>query len=78
MCYYSVKMARRDLVDMYAMPEDYNPPLDKDLSGNTQYPNLNSEEYRRKFCMTAQAQEFHENLVANSKGQVLVVTNDYR
>lgn len=36
---------------MYCTPEHYNPPLEKDLSENTQYPNLNSEEYRRKFCI---------------------------
>lgn len=73
-------MARRDLVDMYCTQEDYNPPLDKDLTGNTQYPNLNSEEYRRRFSLSNSAnnQEFHENLISNANGQVLLVTNDYR
>lgn len=45
-------MARRDLVEMYCAPEEYIPPVDKDFSGSTQFPNLNSEEYRRKFSLT--------------------------
>lgn len=47
-----LKMARRDLVEMYCAPEEYIPPVDKDFSGSTQFPNLNSEEYRRKFSLT--------------------------
>lgn len=71
-------MARRDLVDMYCTEDDFNPPLDKDLCGNTHFPNLNSEEYRRRFCLRNPNQEFHENLISNANGQVLLVTNDYR
>ena len=71
-------MSRKDLVEMYALPEDYTPPLDKDLFGNTEYPNLNSEEYRRKISLVGKNQEFHENLARNGKKQVLVVRNDYR
>lgn len=67
-------MARRDLVDMYCSGEA---PTEKDFGG-TQFPNLNSEEYRRKFSLTAKDQEFHENLIFNANNQVLIVTNDYR
>lgn len=71
-------MARRDLVEMYCASAEYNPPVDKDFSGSTQYPNLNSEEYRRRFSLTSKSQEFYEYLICNEKKQVLVVTNDYR
>lgn len=71
-------MSRRDLVEMYCAAEEYHPPADKDFIGSTQYPNLNSEEYRRKFSLTSTDQEFYENLKLNGKGQALVVNNDYR
>lgn len=85
-------MARRDLVDMYCIPEDYAPPLDKDFRGNTMYPNLNSEEYRRRIQLTptqgcqfansedgkANVLEFNEFILSNEKKQILLVANDYR
>lgn len=73
-------MIRRDLVDMYCVPEDYRPPQEAQLQSNTQYPNLNSEEYRRKFSVqNLDFGEFYEILTKNaSDNSFLVVTNDYR
>lgn len=71
-------MARRDLVEMYCAQAGDSPVGDKDFSESTQFPNLNSEDYRRKFSLTSKSQEFYENLICNAEKQVLVVTNDYR
>lgn len=71
-------MARRDLVEMYCAQAGDSPAGDKDFSESTQFPNLNSEDYRRKFSLTSKSQEFYENLICNAEKQVLVVTNDYR
>lgn len=72
--------ARRDLVEMYCAPEEYIPPSDKDFIGSTQYPNLNSEEYRRKFSLATNKQppEFYENILCNDQHQILIARNDYR
>lgn len=72
-------MARRDLVDMYCAQAEYTPPAGHEMVGNTQFPNLNSEEYRRKFSLVPdKVPEFYENLIVNEKGQLLIVANDYR
>lgn len=63
---------------MYSFPDDYRPP-DGLLNGNTEYPNLNSEEYRRKIHLQPVLNpEFYERILLSDQGELLLATNDYR
>jgi WD40 repeat protein len=67
------------LSDMYIKPSFYQPPAAEELTDNTDFPNLNSIEYRVKKPTHTQPklQNFWEILEVDSLGQIVLVTNDY-
>lgn len=67
------------MIGHFSKPTDYNPPSDRELSGNTQFPNLNSVEYRyRPHDDTINLLPFYERLEANpDQTTILLVTNSY-
>ena len=71
-------MQRVDLIDVYALPSSYNPPEISQLCTNTQYPNLNSIEYRFKESdKTLKIQKFQEHIDINEFGNVVLGCNSY-
>lgn len=70
---------RVDLLDMYSLPDAYQPPEMSELDGNSLYPNLNSIEYRHK-AFDLNKVEFHrfiEDFAINSTGTIALSTNMY-
>lgn len=66
-----------DFRKLFTSPVGYNQPNDSDLATSTQYPNMNSIEYRRR---TYQPDEptFYDKLTANNaQTTVLLATNSY-
>lgn len=65
--------------DYFKAPLDYNPPLDKELDGSTQFPNLNSIEFRnRQNGNDIVLLPFFEELEANEdQTLILLSTNSY-
>lgn len=63
--------------EYFKAPLDYNPPHDKELDGSTQYPNLNSIEYRNRQNEESVALlPFYEILQANEdQTTILLATN---
>lgn len=79
-----VKMTQKsgmdiDMLGHFMAPTNYNPPKDNELDGNTQFPNLNSVEYRnRARDDTVNLLPFYERLEANpDQTTILLVTNSY-
>lgn len=68
-----------DMIAHYSAPTDYNPPTDEELNGNSQFPNLNSVEYRnRPQADTINLLPFYERLEANQdQTTILLTTNSY-
>lgn len=68
-----------DMIGHFLAPSDYNPPPDKELDGNSQFPNLNSVEYRnRPYDNTINLLPFFERLEANEdQTTILLVSNSY-
>lgn len=67
------------LWDMYKKPSSYNPPPPNALTNNSDFPNLNSLEYRVKKIETTERKlkQFWEILEVDTLGQIVLVTNDY-
>lgn len=67
------------MIGHFLAPADYSPPPDKELNGNSQFPNLNSVEYRhRPQDDTINLLPFYERLEANQdQTTILLVTNSY-
>lgn len=73
-------MYRKDLADVYKCPEWHQPPIDvKDMRTCTQYPNINSIEYRNlPVSDETQLYPFYEWLAANDTQSTMVLaTNSY-
>lgn len=72
-------MNRLELREMYSIPESYKPPEISQLSTNTQYPNLNSIEYRYKpqDDTLVELHRFFEFLTVNAFGTIALATNNY-
>lgn len=68
-----------DMIGHFSVPTDYNPPPDNQLNGNTQFPNLNSVEFRnRPQEDTTNLLPFYECLEANEdQTTILLTTNSY-
>lgn len=69
-----------DMIGHFSAPTNYNPPADNELDGNTQFPNLNSVEYRhhRSQDDTINLLPFYECLEANDdQTTILLTTNSY-
>lgn len=64
---------------MYATPESYQPPNISELSTNSQYPNMNSMQYRYKPIDYTQPElhQFFEFLTVNAFDLVAVAANNY-
>uniref|UniRef100_A0AAG5DE40 WD repeat-containing protein 55 homolog n=1 Tax=Anopheles atroparvus TaxID=41427 RepID=A0AAG5DE40_ANOAO len=72
---------RVDMVSAYKEPASYRPPATKEeLTNSTEYPNMNSREYRLteavqlpdgKLC------PFIDHMASNAAGQVMVAANQY-
>lgn len=66
-----------DFRKLFTSPVNYNPPNDCDLASNTQFPNMNSIEYRRRAYESVEP-KFFEKLAANdAQTTVLLATNSY-
>lgn len=67
------------MIGHFSVPSDYNPPPDNELNGNSQFPNLNSVEYRhRAQDDTINLLPFYECLEANEdQTTILLATNSY-
>ena len=71
-------MERVDLNKAFGIPESYKPPNDHELRTNTEYPNLNSKEYRLKpIDQTTKLYNYYETLIKNNLGNYILVSNDY-
>lgn len=71
-------MKRVNLLDMYDTPDFYDPPADDQLATNTQYPNLNSLEYKlRPPAERSRSRKFFERLAINEAGNAVLVGNRY-
>lgn len=70
---------RVDLLEMYSLPNTYQPPQMSELDGNSLYPNLNSIEYRHKTSDQTKVQfhRFIEDISVNSMGTIALSTNIY-
>lgn len=68
-----------NISEFFKVPFDYNAPQDTDLDGSTQYPNLNSIEFRnRQIKKTEDPLTFYEILEANEdQSTLLLATNSY-
>lgn len=68
-----------DFNEHFRAPHDYNPPGDKDLDGNTQFPNLNSVEFRyRQQDESIRMLPFYELLESNQdQTTILLGTNSH-
>jgi hypothetical protein len=70
---------RVSLIDMFSVPETYKPPEDAELFSNTEYPNQNSREYRKKpVDQSPQILPFFEAIAINELGNFVLGTNNYR
>lgn len=68
------------LSEMYKKPSFYSPPPPQELTNNSDFPNLNSLEYRVKKIdddSDLKLQRFWEILEVDTLGQIVLVTNDY-
>lgn len=68
-----------DMIGHFSVPNDYQPPADNELNGNSQFPNLNSIDYRnRPQDDTVNLLPFYECLEANEdQTTILLTTNSY-
>ncbi|XP_031638317.1 protein valois [Contarinia nasturtii] len=68
-----------DFSEYFKAPLDYNPPKDTELNGSTQFPNLNSVEFRnRQNDNETTLLPFYELVEANDdQSTVLLATNSY-
>lgn len=70
-----------DFSEFFKAPPDYNPPKNTDLEGSTQFPNLNSIEFRSRQSnkmKTDGLMDFYEILEANEdQSTILLATNSY-
>lgn len=68
-----------DYNEYFKAPLDYNPPNDSELDGNSQFPNLNSLDFRNhKSSGSAKMLPFYELLEANEdQTTILLATNSY-
>lgn len=73
-------MNRISLEEAYKVPDSYQPPFESDLSTNTEYPNLNSFEYRTKTLdgTTVKLEQFWESFDVNDAGNIVLATNNLR
>ncbi|KAJ6649760.1 Protein valois [Pseudolycoriella hygida] len=62
---------------MAKKPSFYTPPPPNELTNNTDFPNLNTMEYRLKKLQITKPQSFWEILEVDTLGQIVLVTNDY-
>lgn len=68
------------MIGHFSAPANYNPPSDNQLDGNSQFPNLNSVEYRYRPHDedTINVLPFYECLEANDdQSTILLATNSY-
>lgn len=69
-----------DLNEIYQPKASYNPPADNELDGSTEFPNLNSIEYRNRRYDDGlpRLKDFFERIEANADySTVLLTTNSY-
>lgn len=72
-------MERANYIELFSKPNDYKPPEESELRTNTEYPNLNSKEYRKKpVIRTSQIQRFFEAFSINEEGDVILASNNIR
>lgn len=63
--------------DYFHPPNDYKTPIDGELEGNTQFPNLNSTEYRNR-TYTPYSLPFFETIATNDdQSTILLAANSY-
>ena len=70
-----------NLVEAYLEPPEYDPPKDiKTLQTSTQYPNMNSVEYRLSstcYDIGTAMQPFLEVIEQNQAGNIVIAGNNY-
>lgn len=68
-----------EFAEYFVSPSDYNPPKDEELNGSTQFPNLNSIEFRNlPRDNSVRLLPFYELLEANEdQTTILLATNSY-
>lgn len=66
-----------DFRTLFNSPADYTQPNENELAGNTQYPNMNSVEYRRRQYQPTEP-TFYETITTNAtQSTILLVANSY-
>lgn len=67
-----------DFSEHFKAPVDYSPPKDSELDGNSQFPNLNSVEFRHRQKDDIDLLPYYEILEANeNQATFLLATNSY-
>lgn len=71
--------SRYHLPGAFQRPKDYHPPKPEELSGNTFFPELNSQDYRHRApkCVKNKFLPFFCTLDQNDEGQFLLGCNNY-